>query len=110
MTKTKALKFTLAASKEGTLMKLSGTNYWAVAEPFFWYVDYEDHSKGMIMVPRGFNTDMGSIPRALWLVFNPTEWLAFVLHDYLYKTQVIEGRKIERIEADTIMKEALISE
>ena len=106
----KPRKFTIASKNEGTLRKISGTNYWEVSEPFVWWLDYEDHSKWCIIVTKGFRTDLWSVPRILWSVFNPTEWLAFVLHDYLYSIKMIEWEEIERKTADLIMREALVAE
>lgn len=57
-----------------------------------------------VEVPRGFVTDLASIPRAFWQVLRPEGRHAYaaVVHDYLYWTQ-----KRPREEADLIFKFAL---
>lgn len=112
------MKFTQAIQlhKEGTLAKKSGKRQWTIKEPFQWYIDY-DKQEGLIVVGWGFTTDFGSIPRPLWIVFDPTDWLAYILHDYLYYTKGIyfdnasgKVRRLSRKECDRIMREAIIVE
>lgn len=57
-----------------------------------------------VVVPRGFVTDLASIPRAFWQILRPEGRHAYaaVVHDYLYWTQ-----SRSREEADTIFKFAL---
>lgn len=57
-----------------------------------------------IIVPKGFKTDLASVPRLLWSVFPPfgQHNNAAVVHDYLYKT-----KKISRVEADIIFLELM---
>jgi hypothetical protein len=40
----------------------------------------------LVIVPRGFETDYASIPRAFWVILAPTgkHTYAAVVHDYLY--------------------------
>lgn len=80
-------KFTTATklNQEGSLIKKSNTNLWIVKEPFEWQVEYNDDRYGKIIVPEGFETDFGSIPQALWWMFNPTKYVAYILHDYIYE-------------------------
>lgn len=99
------LKYKVASEKDGTLRKVSWTRKWVVVEPFRWWKEYDDHSKGSIVVEKDFETDMWSIPRIFWVFLDPTKWLAFVLHDYLY-TKITTTRK----EADEILFEALLVE
>lgn len=43
------------------------------------------NTKGKITVPKGFETDMASVPRPLWNVISPFDTArAAVIHDYLY--------------------------
>ena len=81
------MKYTTAAklNQEGSLIKKSWTNLWKVKEPFEWQIEYKDARYGSIIVPEGFETDFGSIPQILWWFFNPTKYLAYILHDYLYE-------------------------
>jgi hypothetical protein len=65
-------------------------------------------SDEVIVVPAGFITDFASVPKGLWNIFPPFgEWAAAaVVHDYLYKTQGLNG-KYDRKQADKIFKEAM---
>lgn len=82
-------------------------------EYFEWLINFSDHSQGRIIVPAGFATNFGSIPRLLTLVYDPCEYLAYVLHDYLYSNiavvTMIDGttRAVTREEADNILFEAI---
>lgn len=57
-----------------------------------------------IVVPRGFTTDLATIPRILWSIFPPHDYYAkaAILHDYMYKNAL--GSKKE---ADLVFYEAL---
>lgn len=57
-----------------------------------------------IVVPRGFKTDLATIPRVLWSIWPPHDYYAkaAILHDYLYENAI--GSKKE---ADLILYEAL---
>lgn len=72
-----------------------------------WYLDraFAYVRDGMtIKVPRGFETDLASVPRVLWNVFPPwdTYGPAAVVHDWLYWSQ-----PVTRDEADAIFREAM---
>ncbi|MEJ2790418.1 MULTISPECIES: DUF1353 domain-containing protein [unclassified Pseudoxanthomonas] len=57
-----------------------------------------------VVVPRGFVTDLTSVPRAFWQVMRPEGRYAYaaVVHDYLYWTQ-----ERSREEADLIFRYAM---
>lgn len=61
------------------------------------------------IIPKGFETDLASIPRLLWPVFAP-QYSGFVapaiLHDYLYRC----NNDITRLYADEVLYSALITE
>ena len=63
-------------------------------------------SKGLILVPKGFESDGCSMPRFFWRVFGHPFDMQYlreaILHDWLYKTQMC-NRKV----ADTIFREEL---
>ncbi len=98
------MKFTKAIKtlKNWHLMKKSWTNDWLVMKPFVWFLDYNNR-KWKIEVPLGFITDFGSIPQLLWIFFNPTKFVSYILHDYLYSNPWLLTRK----ECDIILIEAL---
>lgn len=98
------MKFTKAIKtlKNWHLMKKSGTNKWIIVEPFVWFLDYDNRS-WKITIPLGFETDFWSIPQLLWFFFNPTKFVSYILHDYLYSNPWTLTRK----ECDIILIEAL---
>jgi hypothetical protein len=57
-----------------------------------------------ITIPKGFITDLASIPRLFWIVFPPLgKWnRAAILHDYLYSIP-----ECSSFLADTIFREAM---
>lgn len=61
------------------------------------------------VIPKGFETDLASIPRILWPIFAP-QYSGFVapsiLHDYLYRC----NNNIDRKFADEVLYSALITE
>lgn len=62
-----------------------------------------------ITVPAGFQTDVASIPRALWALI-PKEGKynrPAVIHDWLYTTATVNGRAIKRADADHALKEGM---
>lgn len=80
---------------------LDGRNY-RVLRKFV----YEIRQGERIAVPRGFVTDFASVPRILWRVLPPTGQYgkAAVIHDYLYRTSILQ---YSRAEADLIFYEAM---
>lgn len=87
--------------KNWSVTKISGTNYWIVDRPFFWLLDYEEKDGWVIVVEEGFKTNMGSIPRVLWAIFNPTAYNGYILHDWLYKSKMKYHIKNDEYEAMT---------
>lgn len=60
----------------------------------------------LVKVPKGFKTNLASIPRALWSFYAPqyTDFVApAVLHDYLYSNNLLGNRKY----ADDVFYSAL---
>ena len=57
-----------------------------------------------VEVPKGFVTDLASVPAILWSVFPKTGRYAYaaIVHDYLYWTQAVS-----REEADSVLKAAM---
>ena len=61
-----------------------------------------------IIIPKGFDTDLASIPRWLWVIIAPTrsDFIApSILHDYLYTC----NQGLRRRSIDTIFLSALLS-
>ncbi|ATQ68873.1 hypothetical protein Ms3S1_27590 [Methylosinus sp. 3S-1] len=57
-----------------------------------------------VEVPKGFVTDLASVPAVLWSIFPKTGRYAYaaIAHDYLYWTQTVP-----REEADSVLKAAM---
>lgn len=74
-----------------------------LTEPFEYHVG-EFPSEQVITVPKGFVTDLASVPRAFWPVFPPHgEYAkAAVVHDYLYRFP-----STSREFADSVFDEAM---
>jgi len=69
-------------AKNGSIKRDIWKWTWEVTDQFVWYLNYED-KKEYVIVPKGFKTDFGSIPRLLWFIFEPTKYIWYILHDYL---------------------------
>lgn len=67
---------------------------WLVDEP----IVFEDGLM-RLTVPAGFETDLASVPRALWSVFPPygDHLKAAVVHDYLYRYNTISRARCDAI-------------
>tara|TARA_R100000544_G_C2213961_1_gene53508 strand:+ start:109 stop:474 length:366 start_codon:yes stop_codon:yes gene_type:complete len=63
---------------------------WQVDEP----IKHRLHDKNTIIIPKGFTTDLSSVPMFLWGVFPPfgNFLLASVVHDYLYVVKYRDDR------------------
>lgn len=76
---------------------------WKLLEEFVYDVG-ELGGGDSIIVPAGFITDMGSVPRIFWNIIDP--WgrpaKAFLIHDYLYSTH-----QRSRLVSDAILLEAM---
>jgi hypothetical protein len=65
---------------------------------------------GVLTVPKGFVTDLASVPR------RPLEWFlaggrgneAAVLHDWLYTAHAFNGKPVSRATADAVLREAIV--
>lgn len=81
------------------------TNRWQLAEDFTVLTD----TLGIITVPAGEITDFNSIPRLLWNIFAPTDYPEAALpHDHLYREGMLNGKPVERGDADKVHREMLI--
>lgn len=75
-----AIKVPMVASPTGD------GKYWVLREP----LEYEHpKTKEKVVAPRGFVTDLASVPRLFWTAFPPCGKYtsAAVIHDYLYWVQ-----------------------
>lgn len=62
------------------------------------------HQKWIIRVPKGYETDLASIPRILWPLISPFDEYALgsIVHDYLYDSKIVS-----RWIADCVFIEAM---
>lgn len=82
----------------GTLRKISWTKFFEVDEPFTF-----ETSMWNIIIQTWFRTDFWSIPQVLWFFFNPTKYVAYILHDYLYTYKKVWDSFITRLQADDLL-------
>jgi len=75
---------------------------WEVLENFGYYIGNNDQE--MIIVPRGFITDLASVPRVFHSFIPP--WgkygQAAILHDYLYETKKYPKKIADKIFYDAM--------
>jgi len=66
---------------------------------------YRSEAGSVYVVPRGFKTDLASVPRWLWPIFNPSGLFmsAAILHDHF-----CENDWISRKDGDKIFLEAML--
>ena len=80
---------------------------WMLVEAFEYRIGSEKSDK-LIFIPAGFITDFASVPR---LFFFLPDWATYskspVLHDWLYRVKMINGKKISRKKADQVFLEAM---
>ena len=90
------------------LQPLPDGKHWKTVEDFEYHVGSEE-SKERIYVPRGFTTDLASIPRPFWSIIGGP-WgkygYAAIVHDYLYKYALYPRKRCDEIflEAMEVLK------
>lgn len=87
------------------IVPFAGWDFYYISADLLWTPDSStDISVANIRVPKGFVTDLASIPRIFWSLLPPTATYAYpaIIHDYLYWTQ-----PCDRAEADRILKIAM---
>jgi len=53
-----------------------------------------------ITVPKGYQTDLASVPRFLWWYISPHDYgilYASILHDWLYATEIVSRKKADQL-------------
>ena len=95
----------------------AGRSLWALQQELE-YRPGEDEEE-LIVLPRGFVTDLTSVPRVVWSFYPPDgPWAkAAVVHDFLYCTKgtgewhshrgITRNRPYSRKEADDLLKQAM---
>lgn len=82
-----------------------GDSYYATLSPVEWQSNSSGADLPRVQVPRGFVTEMGSVPRVFWSVLRPESYFVYasIVHDYLYWEQ-----RTSREVADRIFREMLL--
>jgi len=63
-------------------------------------------SKGKFVIPKGFKTDLASIPKFMWWFIAPTDWgilVPAILHDWITRFH----EDFIRLEADQLFREKM---
>lgn len=83
-----------------------GDDEWMLTEPFRVRITVDDGNQIEIVVPRGFRTDLASVPRlpGAYLLFGGRGRRSAILHDYMYVTRW--PRKF----ADEAFRKAMVNE
>lgn len=98
------MKFTTAIKMNWLVQKVPWTDFWRVWEMFKWQLVYWDNSQ-VIYVHKWFITNFWSIPPLFRIFFNPTKYLAYILHDKMYSKEY--KSKLTREDKDKILFESL---
>lgn len=91
-----------------TLTHIPNQFHWVVFEPITYYTEKYGET---ITVPKGFITDLASVPRVIWwLIPNDGRHIieGSVVHDWLYANAgEIPGWKYSRTQANFVLREAM---
>lgn len=94
-------------------MEKIGPQLWRLWEPFIFESEFYP---GKFMAPEGFETNLASIPRILWVIFPPVDEYdpGAVVHDAGYNNALIQpmtGEKIftTKAVADNLFYECLLA-
>lgn len=96
-------KYDIIFIDKGCISSVSEFGY-QLKEPMTIYINGK-----LLKVPKGFVTDLASIPRIFWSFdspFNGKYMSAAILHDYLYACSIAHSRQ----EADRILYSAMLAE
>jgi len=75
-----------------------------LTKPISWAPNPGQEALGEVKVPKGFVTDLTSVPRVFWSILRPDGEYTYpaIIHDYLYWTQITSRDK-----ADLVFKYAM---
>lgn len=102
--------------KNWTVRKISWTPYFEVVDSFYWLLDYNYQNGFRIIAEKGFRTNYGSIPAIFRIIFDPTRYNSYVIHDEMYthkrKFHQLTHRyhSLSREEADQILLDGITYE
>ena len=67
--------------------------------PYLWEINKEINialsDNSILTIPKGFTTDFASVPKVFWSLIPPIGEanISWIIHDYLYDTKDLRGRK-----------------
>lgn len=78
------------------ILEMLGNFKWKVMEDFVFYTDKPDDE---ILVPKGYITDLTTVPRIFWVLFPPhgNYAKAAIIHDYLYSNALRTKKEADDI-------------
>ena len=79
----RTLRFTEAINRKNWLLEKISFKDFRIKTPFEWLIDY-NNSSTYVEIKEWFVTNFWSIPSLLRAFFNPTKYIGYILHDYLY--------------------------
>lgn len=91
---------------EPRLQPIGNSDEWELCDPFTVRIEGADKPAEIITVPKGFTTDLASVPRlpGAYLIFAGRARRSAILHDYLYSI------KAPRDWADEVFRAAMQNE
>src|SRR6266404_482109 len=80
------------------ILEKIGDMLWEVYEEFDYYVG-NPMNNDLIVIPKGFHTDLASVPRLFWTFFPPDGKYTYgaLPHDYIYWTQTRTREATDKI-------------
>src|SRR5262245_10385175 len=92
------------------LQPFADMHYWIIARSITWTPSIgTDPSTQRVTVPRGFVTDLASVPRLFWVLISPAgrHGHAAILHDWLYWIQTVSRHAADHV-LDLAMKDVAV--
>ena len=82
---------------------------WTLLAPFA----YISPTLGTITAPEDFQTDLASVPKAVWNILSPEDpciLYGSIIHDYLYSLSGVlpDGRIVTKDQADALLRETIL--
>ena len=93
------------STKDDIDAKLNRDGFTAtLTDPFDFIINGDKDS-----VPAGFSTDWASVPQLFWNIIPPMDMYSFaaLVHDYLYRFRLFNGKAIKRSFADSVFLAAM---
>lgn len=81
---------------------------WEVHVPLFYELT-KYQTKGLIVIPKGFVTDLASVPRIFWAIFPPFGKYAraAIIHDYMAGSSSYTKDEAHRVFRDVMLEDGV---